>query len=94
MKIFISGRITGDPYYKTKFNQAASFLEARGYIVLNPATLPQGMIKDEYMQIGLTMLECADSIYMLNDWQTSQGAKVEYEYAKYLGKAIFFQDNP
>lgn len=35
-KIYIAGKITGDPDYKTKFNTAAEAYKKKGYIVLNP----------------------------------------------------------
>lgn len=37
MKIYIAGKITGEPNYKEKFDIAATSLEAQGHIVLNPA---------------------------------------------------------
>lgn len=44
MKIYIAGKITGEPNYKEKFDIAATSLEAQGHIVLNPAELPEGML--------------------------------------------------
>lgn len=92
MKIFISGKITGNPNYRIKFNQAASLLNSRGYIVLNPALLPFGMTNEEYMKIGFSMLECCDCIYMLKDWKDSVGAKLEHQYAKYCDKNIIYEE--
>ena len=34
--VFITGKITGDPNYREKFNKAQKELEEEGYIVLNP----------------------------------------------------------
>lgn len=92
MKIFISGKITGDPNYKIKFNQAASLLNSQEYIVLNPALLPFGMTNEEYMKIGFSMLECCDFVYMLKDWKDSVGAKLEHQYAKYCDKSIIYEE--
>ncbi len=39
MKIYIAGKITGEPNYKEKFDIAATNLEEQGHIVLNPAEL-------------------------------------------------------
>lgn len=90
MKIFISGLITGDPNYKEKFNKADSNLSSIGCIVLNPSVLPFGMRVQDYMQIGLAMIDCADAIFMLPDWKESRGAIIEHEYASYCRKKIFY----
>lgn len=42
MKIYISGKITGDRRYKAKFREVEKKLAAAGHIVLNPAT-PRGL---------------------------------------------------
>lgn len=43
MKIYIAGKITGDPKYRDRFRGEAEKLEGLGHIVLNPAELPEGM---------------------------------------------------
>lgn len=43
MKIYIAGRIAGDRKYRAKFREAAKALEGMGHVVLNPATLPDGL---------------------------------------------------
>ena len=43
MKIYISGKIAGDPNYKGKFARAAAQLERLGATVINPATAPEGL---------------------------------------------------
>ena len=43
MKIYISGKIAGDPDYKEKFARAAAQLERLGATVINPATAPEGL---------------------------------------------------
>ena len=51
MKIYISGKIAGDPNYKGKFARAAAQLERLGATVINPATAPEGLTKLDYMRI-------------------------------------------
>ena len=46
MKIYISGKITGDRRYKAKFREVEKKLAAAGHIVLNPATAPEGLRPD------------------------------------------------
>lgn len=91
--IYIAGKITGDPNYTIKFNMAAMELfnlapSRHSITVLNPATLPGGMDPDKYMPICLAMIDAADAVFMLPDWQDSNGAKIEKAYAEYQGKAV------
>ena len=37
MKVYIAGRITGDPRYREKFAEAEAALREVGHIPLNPA---------------------------------------------------------
>lgn len=53
VKIYISGKITGDRKYRAKFREAAKTLEALGHVVLNPATLP------DYQESASAMVEWA-----------------------------------
>lgn len=86
MKIYIAGKITGDPKYRERFREEAERLEGLGHIVLNPAELPEGMSKAEYMRICLAMIDCADSVFLLPGWQGSPGAQLELAYCRYIGK--------
>ena len=86
MKIYIAGKINGDPGYLDKFRGEAEKLEALGHIVLNPAALPEGMSKAEYMRICFAMIDCADTVFLLPDWQGSPGAQLELAYCRYIGK--------
>ena len=87
MKIYIAGKITGDPNYRRKFDKEAFKLKSNGHIVLNPAILPKGMEHHEYMHICFSMIDVADLIYFLPCWKDSKGAVMEYEYAKQNGKS-------
>ena len=88
MKIYIAGKITGEPNYKEKFDIAATSLEAQGHIVLNPAELPEGMLPADYMRICFAMIDTADAIYLLKGWYRSSGVSIERSYAMYIGKSI------
>lgn len=39
--VYIAGKITGDPFYRSKFYEAQKKLEEGGFIVVNPALLPR-----------------------------------------------------
>ena len=57
MKIYIAGKIAGDRRYRAKFREAAKALEAAGHVVLNPATLPDGLTDADYMRICMAMVD-------------------------------------
>lgn len=52
MKIYIAGKITGDPYYKAKFARAAADIADAGHTPINPAMQPEGMSNADYMRIS------------------------------------------
>lgn len=86
VKVYIAGRITGDQRYREKFAEAEAALWEVGHIPLNPAVLPEGMEKEDYMRICTAMLDSADAIGLLSDWTASPGAQLEMHYADYVGK--------
>lgn len=82
MKIYIAGPMTGlENCNRAAFNKEADRLTRHGHVVLNPATLPDGLDQKAYMDICFAMLRCADAILMLPGWQRSSGATAEYHYA-------------
>ena len=68
-KVYIAGKITGDQNYREKFGFVQKQLEAEGYIVLSPATLPVGMSTADYMRICFAMIDTADEIAFLDDYE-------------------------
>lgn len=90
LKVYIAGKITGDPNYREKFEEAQKGIEAIGHIVLSPATLPAGMSAADYMRICFAMIDTADTVIFLEDYIKSGGATLEYEYCKYIGKPVQF----
>lgn len=90
--VYIAGKMRGLPNYgKPRFDEAEQYLLSKGCIVLNPSNLPNDMPQYKYMPICLSMLEAADSVFMLNGWQDSKGACSEYHYAICQGKQIIFE---
>ncbi len=79
--IYIAGRITGDPGYKSKFKKAENVLREAGLEVMNPAILPEGLTREQAMPICMELLKCCDSICLLEDWYTSIGAREEMRAA-------------
>lgn len=88
MIIYLAGKITGNPEYREQFAAAKAELEAKGYIVLNPAELPDGMSQAAYIRICFAMIDAADGICGVGRWTDSRGAIIETSYADYSGKPI------
>lgn len=88
MKVYLAGKITGDPGYRAKFREAREKVEWMGHIALDPSVLPEGMETEDYMRICTAMLDSADAIGLLPDWADSPGARCEMTLARYLDKRI------
>ena len=93
MKIYIAGRITGNPHYKAEFKETETALQCAGHTVLNPAELPEGMKPADYMRICFAMLDSADVVFMQQGWNASPGARLEHDYARYIGKNIIMDSS-
>lgn len=93
MKVYLSGKITGDAGYRQKFESVQNELMSYGYVVFNPAILPDGFEYEDYMALDLLILSRCDAIYLLRDWKNSPGAKRELEEAKRLGLQILDEDS-
>lgn len=93
MTVYIAGKMTGLPDLgREAFNSAESRLKDAGYNVINPAILPQFLSREQCIPICLAMIDAADMIYVLDNWEDSIGAKLEVEYAKTMGKKLLFID--
>lgn len=91
--VYIAGKISGDPNYKEKFNTVQKILEAKGWIVLNPAWLPsEGFEYEAYMRMSMAMLIECDAVCFLPDWKESKGAAQEISIARELEKDVWFRE--
>ena len=88
MKIYMAGKITGDPNYKMKFRMAAKHIQELYplAVILNPAELPEGMTPADYMRICFAMIDVADAVVFLPDAAESAGARLEMAYCEYIEK--------
>lgn len=90
--IFISGPMTGcEDFNRDEFAFETQRLVKEGFIVLNPAILPDGLEHNHYLAMSLSMLEQADAIYLLEGWENSPGATQEFDRAKQQGLLFSYQ---
>lgn len=87
-KIYIAGKITGDPDYKAKFEAAAEAYKKKGYTVLCPSWMPAGMQPADYMHICFAMIDTADVVAFLPGYETCPGAQLELQYCLYIDKSV------
>ena len=86
--IYLAGPITGVADYRERFAAAEATMR-RAYpaaVILNPATLPEGMTPGQYMRICLAMMDCADEVVFLAGWGNSVGAGIERSLCAYAKK--------
>lgn len=84
--VYLSGPMSGIKHYNhPAFNHHAKELAERGYIVLNPATLPLGLTDEAYMDIGIAMLRASSKVALLDGHQHSKGSLSERTYAERIG---------
>lgn len=92
MKVYIAGKVTGEPKHSCalKFAMAKKELEKRGFEVVNPIEVVGDFNADweTAMQKCIKALMDCEGIYMLPDWQDSTGAKLEYNLAETVGIKI------
>ena len=94
MIFYISGKITGDENYISKFKNAEKRLRKDikpGDVIINPIILPTGLDWEQYMALCLPMVDVCDCIVMLKDYHNSTGAKLELERAKKHNKIIILE---
>ena len=92
MKIYISGKITGDHDYKAKFEKAADAITQFGHTPINPATAPDGLTAQDYMRLSFAEIDAADMVVFLKDWADSKGASIERAYCEYINKPLIDAD--
>ena len=88
-KIYISGKITGDPNYREKFLKEEDRLFSLGYEPVNPAAcVPSGTEWAKAMKTVLRVMLLCDGVSLLPDWRKSRGAKIEARLARKLGMDV------
>lgn len=94
-KVYISGKISGlhmDDVTR-KFDQAEKMMIAMGFEPMNPLHLVPyhpDTKWETYMAKDLMELQKCNIIYLLHDWEDSQGARLEHEMSKILNLEIWY----
>ena len=96
-KVYISGPISGHPIFETieKFGRASDAIYDRGDTPVNPAAMsPWNLPWKTYILIANVILSSGDidKIYMLRGWRESDGAQLEYFYAKLNGIPVEYEE--
>src|SRR5699024_480405 len=99
-KIFISGKITGEPpescidkFYKARYEILLKYgvYESKIIIPLKIQGIHFGISHEDAMKLCLDELKTCTHIYMLKDWEQSKGAKMEHEFARNNGITIIYE---
>lgn len=94
-RCYISGPISNTSDYHERFADAEIEVTALGMIPINPVTLPHDHDKEynSYLKADvIAMMEC-DVIYLLKNWEKSNGACIEAQLAALFGYKIIYQAN-
>lgn len=97
-KIYIAGKITGNPNYKEEFGVWEKRLADEGFTVVSPVYHDKyegdysdvDAVWNHYMRISIAKLTECDEIFMLPGWQRSKGANVERMIAGWLSLPIHY----
>lgn len=94
-RVYISGKITGlsEKEWAENFEAAEKALTEAGYRVINPAKVQADLDYSEYLTIDIILLGRCDAIYMLDNWQDSNGAKAERATAEALNLTVIDSSN-
>lgn len=97
-KVFISGKITGEPIGRciAKFAKAVKNVEDSTICEewVNPLVIEGihfGISHEEAMKLCLAELKTCTHIYMLKDWKDSKGATDEHQFALDNGIEVIYE---
>ena len=97
--VYLSGKMTGlaESEYTENFRNAEMFYRACGYEVVNPCNLSEIVLQrkpdatyEDFMAEDLRALRSCTHIALLEDWESSPGARREKAEAERLGLEIMF----
>lgn len=90
--IYLAGPMSSKPdYNRSAFALAAATLRHEGYEVNNPSEIDGGSTDKSwefYMKRAIMLLLKSDEVWLLSDWEESQGACIEARIALILGMTV------
>lgn len=93
MKLYLAGPMSGLPDFNYPlFNRYAALLRERGHVVFNPAEAHDGEVGlplEKYFETDLPEVCRADALAVLPGWEESNGATLEIDLARHLGKPVY-----
>lgn len=96
MKIYIAGKVSHLNYaeVEAKFDRAKKMLQNWGYEPISPLDNDcQSSCWCDQMMACLPLLMTCGGIYLLSDWERSEGAKIEHTFAQKRQMYIIHQSN-
>jgi nucleoside 2-deoxyribosyltransferase len=93
--IYVSGPVTKNKNATEQFEEADKFLRKRGHIPLNPIRIdaPHPLKMGKwlyYMRKSVELLMKSDALFLLDGWEKSDGARIEFDLCIKLGIPIYF----
>lgn len=91
--VYISGQITDNPNFQDDFAKGVCKLREMGFKkIINPCCLSVlNLDYEQYMKICFAMIDVADYVYFLDNWDKSAGATRELKYAESKQKIIKYE---
>lgn len=94
-KCYLSGPISGKDLDERRkaFKDVQVMLETAGYDVVNPMEngLPSDATTAQHMKRDIQLLIECDSIFIMNEWNHSQGCYTEFMVATAIGCEVIFE---
>ena len=101
VKVYVSGPVSNRAFEDTKqhFRRIAAELRSSGLTPVDPTLIEQSSSPEEnalkgwedFMREGIKLLMDCDAIYMLEGYEHSRGAKLEWQLADKLGMHIWYE---
>ena len=93
--IYVSGPVTKNKNATEQFEEADAFLRKIGHIPLNPIRIdaPHPLKMGKwlyYMRKSVELLMKSDALFLLDGWEKSDGARIEFDLCVKLGIPIYF----
>ena len=92
--IYVAGPYRGEIKYNVlKAAAVGRLLRQCGKAVIIPHVeslfFPESLTEDEWIEHGIDLLHCVDTVVLVPEWQDSSGTRNEIEYAKEYKKSVY-----